>query len=809
MLSSRHIFLAGAGLSALALGNPARAETPPVAPATQLAAADTEAAGEAAEAAEAEAGPETIIVTARRRNENIQDVPLAVSAISGSVLTAQRLDRIGEFALKVPNFTAVQQNTRVSGLYIRGVGGNANNDGAEGGVGLIVDNVFFTHVGFTWLDFVDLESVEIVRGPQGTLLGKNTTIGAVIVRTQKPSFDPSFYADLTYGSYGQWQFRGNGTGALIDDKLAYRLTFSSTTGGGWVTNAFDKTKYLDADRWAIRGQLLFTPTDNFSDRLIAEYYQTSEYNNFYPPQSDVNFNLNLDNTILSPRPGSWTNKLISRFGYTPSFDLPNNANLDTQQRLNSTTIGVSNEFNWEIGSVTLTSVSAWRQLQFRPLNDSDGTPYPIFRGGFDVDVDQYSQELRLASASDARLQWTIGGYYLHEDLTSTLRYAFYRDATKFLVSPTLPAAVLQDVNYSKAGALTVDSGAVFGQATWRITDALLLTGGIRYTNETKSVDVTGATSGGVPLPPALAPVRAATLASFGGTTAAAGGIYQVSARENGGAISWLVNPSYQINENFLLWASVSYGEKSGAANTTASPQTLALALTQPEKSTAYQAGIKTTWADKRIVFNLDIYRNDISGYQASQINPQNPAIGSILANVGDVRLQGVELDAAFYPARGLSINVSGAYNDATYRSYPNAPAPIEYQVALGGASAVLDLSGERVVGAPLWNGQGTIAYTAPVTDSLTFSGYVNGAYRSGVALINPRSIYGFQDAYGLVNAGITFNNPNSFWSVQLWVKNLADTRYAIGYGAATATGPVIAILGEPRRVGLTLAATIK
>jgi iron complex outermembrane receptor protein len=419
VLSSPHHILAGVGLSALALGSPVSAQpttAAPVASPTQLATAD-EAAAEADETS----GPETIIVTARRRDENIQDVPLAVSAVPGSVLTAQRLDRIGEFALKVPNFNAIQQNTRVSGLFIRGVGGNANNDGAEGGVGLIVDNVFFTHVGFTWLDFVDLESVEIVRGPQGTLLGKNTTIGAVIVRTQRPSFDASFYSDVTYASYGQWQFRGNGTGTLIPDKLAYRLTFSSTTGGGWVTNAFDRAKYLDSDRWAIRGQLLFTPTESFTNRLIAEYYQTSEYNNFYPPQSDVNFNLNLDGSILSPRPGSWTNKLISRFGYTPSFDLPNNANYDTQQRLNSTTTGISNEFNWDIGSLTLTSVTAWRSLYFRPNNDGDGTPFPIFRAGFDVDVNQYSQELRLASASDAKLQWTIGGYYLHEDLTSKPR----------------------------------------------------------------------------------------------------------------------------------------------------------------------------------------------------------------------------------------------------------------------------------------------------------------------------------------------------------------------------------------------------
>jgi iron complex outermembrane receptor protein len=540
--------------------------------------------------------------------------------------------------------------------------------------------------------------------------------------------------------------------------------------------------------------------------LIVEHYETSEYNNFYPPQSDVNFNLNLDGTINSARTASWTNKLISRFGYTPSFDLPNNANSDTQERLNSTTNGISNEFNWNIGSTTLTSVTAWRSLYFRPTNDSDGTPYPIFRGGFDVDVDQYSQELRLASDSTKKLEWTIGGYYLHEDLTSNLRYDFFRDATKFLISPALPSSVLADVNYSKDGQLAVDSAAVFGQATWHITPAFAFTGGLRYTNESKTVEVTGSTTGGATLPAALAAIRGATLASFGGTAPAAGGIYAISAKQSDDAVAWLINPSYQINDDFLLWGSISYGEKSGAANTTASPTILTLARTAPEKSTAYQAGIKTSWADKHIIINLDIYRNDIDGYQASQINPLNPAIGSILANVGSVRLQGVELDAAFYPAKGLTLNISGAYNDAKYRSYPNAPAPIEYQVALGGTSAVLDLSGYRVAGAPLWNGQASINYTTPISETLTFDGYINGAYRSGVALLNPRSAFGYQGAYGLINAGVSLRNPASFWSVQLWAKNLFDERYAIGYGAATGTSPVIEIMGEPRRFGLTLAA---
>ncbi|WP_260927630.1 TonB-dependent receptor [Novosphingobium sp. 9] len=238
-------------------------------------------ATDSAEGADGASGP-AIVVTARHRDESLQSVPLAISAVSGAELAAKRLDRVSDYAIRIPNFNALQQNTRVSALSIRGLGGNASNDGAEGGVGLIVDGVFFTHVGFSWLDFVDLESIQVVRGPQGTLLGKNTTIGAVIVQTQKPSFDPSLTLTGTYGNYGAKQLRVNATGPIIDDKLAYRLTFATSQGGGWIRNAYDGNKYLDNNRWSLRGQLLFTPTPNLSSRLIAEHYESREYNNYYP-----------------------------------------------------------------------------------------------------------------------------------------------------------------------------------------------------------------------------------------------------------------------------------------------------------------------------------------------------------------------------------------------------------------------------------------------------------------------------------------------------------------------------------------------
>ncbi len=746
-----------------------------------------------------------IVVTARHRDESIQEVPLAISAISGDELTAKRIERVSEFAIKVPNFSALQQNTRVSGLYIRGLGGNASNDGAEGGVGLIVDNVFFTHVGFSWLDFVDLENIQVVRGPQGTLLGKNTTIGAVIVQTAKPSFQPSLTVAATYGNRDAAQIRLNASGPIIDDKLAFRFTFANSYGGGWVTNAYNGRKLLDNHRWSARGQLLFTPSSAVSSRLIAEHYDSREYNNFYPAVADVTENLDpaTGQAIATPR-SSWTSKLANAFSYTPNLNGPHNADLNNQDRLVARTDGISNEINWDFGGASLTSVTAWRRLYFRPYNDSDYTPYDVYRAGYDVDVNQYSQELRLASQEGRAIDWQIGAYYLHEKLRSNLRTIFGSDASAFFLAPSLPSVVLNGLEYDRDGRLKIDSIAGFGQLSWHVTPDFSITGGARYTYEKKRVAVAGYSVGGTELssPTALF-YRNYLLNNMGGTTGTAG-VYSLADEVSRGAVSWLINPAWQVTPNVLLYASASYGEKSGAANTSATATQASLVVTRPEKSTDFEAGIKTSWANGRATINLNIYNNIIKDYQAARVDSTNATLGTYLANVGKVRLRGFELETSFRPVQALGFNLNIARNDATYRDYDDAPAPVEYQVANGGAALPMSLTGHQVIGASKWTVQGGIDLDQPIGGGLLLTGYANASWKSKAALINPLSIYGWQKDYALLNVGLGLRTQDGDWSLQLWAKNLTNQSYAVAYAAATASSPVSQIYGNPRTWGATL-----
>ena len=774
----RTIALAASALTAM-VGTPAWAG-----PAT----VDNGAVNAATE--EADQNGQDILITARRRDEKLQDVPLAITAVSGDELGAQHIYRVADFAAKLPNFAAVQQNTRVSGLYVRGLGGNANNDGAESGVGLIVDNVFFTHVGFSWLDFVDLDHIELVRGPQGTLLGKNTTIGALVVTTKKPSFTPELNLEAGYGNQNRYQIRANATGPLIGDTLAYRATFYVDRSDGWAKNAYDGQKYLDVNRWAARGQLLFQ-SGPVTSRLIAEHYETNEYNNYYPPFADATTFAN-----GAARAGAWENKLKSIFNYTPSYVIGENSNVNTQDRISSKVTGVSNELNVDLGGLNLISVTAWRQLRFRPRNDSDNSPFSILRAGYDVDVDQYSEELRLSSPSGRTLEYQVGGYFLREDLVSNNRAIFQSDSTKYFLTGALPTAyllpaILDGVEYDQYGKLQVTSGAAFGQATLHATDRLSLTAGVRFTRENKKASNTATTFGGSALPGALAPARAAIVNAFGG-------LFTVSDERTTDSWSWLVNPSFKLSDNVLLYASVSYGEKSGAANLGATPGKPI--IIDPEKSTDYEAGIKTTLAGGRATLNLNLYWNDIRDFQAVQLDPTRLALGNFLGNAAHVRLRGVELEGSARLGGGFSLSANGAFNDARYVDYANAPAPVEYS----NVASSVDLSGERVIGSSKWTGQVSLDYDRRITDRYNLTGYINQTYRSATNLLNPLSAYGRQESYGLTSLGIGIRTSDDRYSLLLWSRNLFDKRYAVGIGAANAVSPFIKVLGDPRTFGVTL-----
>ena len=745
---------------------------------------------------------EDVKVTSRLREEKAQDVPLPVSVVGAKTAEREHIERLQDFGQKVPNFVPSITNPRTSAMSIRGISGiSGGADGSESAVGLIVDNVFYTHVGFQWADFVDLQSLEVARGPQGTLLGKNTTVGAVVIHTQLPSFVPSATFETSFANRSRIIEKLNVTGPVIDDKLAYRVTFFLDKGDGAIHDAVTGAGLLNNNRWGVRGQLLYTG-DNFTDRVIFDRLRSDEYNNYSGVIGD-SFPLWANGRLNT----TYSQNLMNRLHWPNFVSSPYSPVLSRLGNLDQRTHGLSNEFNTQIGENTLTSISAWREFVLHPRNSlgNDGTQ--ISGNAFDVTVDQYSQEVRLASPKDQKVEWQTGVYALRESVWSNDHTDYgYQASQWYLNNFNANPALLNGVQEHNDGKARTFSLAEFGQATWHIDDQWALTGGLRDTFEIRE----GSDFGWAGNVTSLAGVNAVQTA-YGATFFDTGG-----QKVTHNSLSALLNPSYRLNENVLVYGSAARGEKSGAINTNALPlldtkgnfKGFQPVVTKSEVSWDYEFGVKTNWLDNKLILNGNFYWNDIYNFQSILVNTSIvdvtgvPLRKTYLGNIGHVRLRGFEFDGRWNPIDRLWITFSGALTDARYVDYKNAAPPPDWtwpaSANVNGLSAPLsvDLSGQRITGGVA--GNTPVApysfniganYEQPLGRALkdlgawadvpvTAFSYGNLAWKYKTQLSEPLSLYPvFQPSYAVVNFGLGLKTDDDKYSLHFWAKNLFDTRY--------------------------------
>jgi iron complex outermembrane receptor protein len=787
-----------------------------------LAAAPALAADDAAAAEESELSE--VVVTARHREERLQDVPLSVSAVSGEVQAEQRLDKLQDFAQKIPNFNPRTSNPRTSALSIRGVGGIAGGgDGSESGVGLIVDNVFYTHVGFAWAPLYDIQNIQVARGPQGTLLGKNTTVGAVLISTAPPRFPPDHAIEISVANYNRITVNAHTGGALVDDKVAYRLSFFRDRADGQVPNRSfpqvdDKyrhpVKFNDLDRWGVRGQLLVKLGDDIQTRLIAEYSQTNEFNNYGGIVAPV-----LTQYANGAPYRTYVQKVAQLYGITNvDFD-PYTAESTNPSTLRQNTKGVSNELTWNIDGFTLTSVSAYRQFLLWPRNSQGSNGLFLYSLGYDNNAKLFSQEFRLASPRSEVLDYQLGLYYLHDARRSNDRIIFGKDAASFYgnVAPsTINPAVLDKLEYDQFGRAKTDSIAGFGQATWHVAEKIDLTGGLRLTYEKRTGSNVASSVGGAANLSAADLGRRNTLLlnQFGGYFAIKGSADNTS-------LSWLINPSYKVNDNLLFYGSVARGVKSGAVNTVAVPIYVGGVLvdyqdviTKPETSLDFELGFKSAWFDRSLTFNVNLYWNDIKNYQGlvTDTTSYRDATGAVapktfLGNIAKVRLKGVEVESAWAPTSNLDLSFAGAVTDSRYVDYADAGAPVDYQYP--GGPAALSLSGTRIPSVPPWSFNLGATYHQPAGQfqgvEIDAFAYANEAVQGKTRYSSPWANYLGQKTYSVTNAGVGFRRPDGSLSLSIWAKNLFDEKYFVAKTAGTTNANATVSLGEPRTYGVTFA----
>ena len=746
---------------------------------------------------------DAIIVTAsRRREENVQDVPIAITTLS-----ADAIERRGDYTLQqlqqqVPSLQVFSFNPRNTNINIRGLGSNValTNDGLENGVGIYIDNVYFGRVGQSQFDLVDLSQIEILRGPQGTLFGKNTTAGAVNITSRLPSFEPEFSGEATIGDYGYHQVRGSISAPLIDDTLAFRLSVADTHRDGFLYNKAQDAKAQDYDNFTVRGQLLAKPTERLTLRLIGDFSRQKQ--NHVLNMLAGTFDRYDDGT---PIPESFTIR-TARAGYTPASRDPfaRIGDADSHYQSNMKGYGLSGEINWDLGKVALTSITAYRWWDWDPANDGDSTALPIITKAQQVNRQrQFSQEIRLASTGKNTIDWVVGGYYFWQIIRGYGATAYGAAAPSWFL-PTTPAAIadaaLNGFEANSTSTPETKSYAAFGQASWNITPGLSLTAGLRFTHEKKQGAYTQFHAGGLDLaalPPDLAAAAAAIRAGYAPVTS-------FSTRFSDNSLSGLVSLGYKVTPDVLLYATYSRGNKSGGLNLAQLPAGVSPTVA-PERVDSYEIGLKSQLFNRQVTFNLAGYWTEITDYQTA-ITEQQPNTGRFIqyiANIPKVRSRGVDLDLTWAPTRLINFTASASYTDAKYVTYTNAPQAPERL----NQSAVQDLSGQQLPGVPKF----TYALGADLAQPLgewqgrpvEVYGHADYSHRSSFNTSSSNSRYADVPGYGLVNARIGIRDGDARWDLSVWVKNLTNEDYFQTL-SPTAQGSITALIGEPRTIGATL-----
>lgn len=740
-----------------------------------------------------------ISVTARRRNEKIQSVPIAISVVRGGAIEDAGAFNVNRVKELIPTVQLYSSNPRNTTLNIRGLGSTfgLTNDGIDPGVGFYLDGVYYARPAATTFDFVDVEQIEVLRGPQGTLFGKNTTAGALNITTRKPSFTPGGTAEVSFGNYGYIQAKASITGPIAP-KLAGKISFSGTQRDGTLYNVSSLNYVNDLNNIGGRAQLLYTPSEKVSITLIGDaarqrpegYAQVvagvvktkrADYRQFENIIADLHYQLPSTNPF---------DRVIDH---------------NTTWRSGNDQGGVSLNVDAKIGNGTLTATSAWRYWNWDPSNDRDFTGLAVLSLSQATSKhQQWSQEVRYAGNFSSKLSGVIGVFVIGQDLktdpyhveeSGDAQWRFSQSTTSELWKTP---GLLDGYGIRTISRLKTLSAAVFGQLDWAITDRLHVLPGLRYNYDDKKVDFNRKTYGGLETTdPALLALKALVYTD-----------QAFNANTDNTNLTGQLTVSFKANNNINTYATFSTNYKPvglnlGGLPTSGGKPMLELAEIKPEYVQHYEVGIKTT-PTASSTLNLAVYNTDIRDYQTQVQTAELGVNRGYLANAEKVQVRGAELDGNIRFNNNFSLFGALAYTEGKYKSFKNAPVPLE---ETGSASAFKDISGGRLPGISKWTA--TLGGEASTGGKFLGQGGrfflgLDGYYRSEFSSSPSPSQYLNVDGYVLLNGRLGFRAAKGI-SVFIWGRNLLNKDYFEQLLAAAGNaGHYAAVLGDPRTYGVTL-----
>ncbi len=703
---------------------------------------------------------ETIVVTAQKREENIQDVPIAMTAFDAKALEEQNALTFEEVARNVPGVQFDNDvDIRTSRIRVRGITGGGGTAGTDSSVGVYVDEVYLGQSAAANTDIFDLERVEFLRGPQGTLFGRNTLAGVINMTSQRPTDELSGYVQAEYGNYNHTRLKGRISGPLIDGVLRASLSGVYFDRDGFLRNDTLGTDTNDQHNWGLRGGLYFTPSSNLEFVISADYRKVDQKSKTYE-------------TLINDSAGSIPG-LFGALLNTDPYDRVTYGDFAGKETLEAW--GLSARGKLSLDNFDIVSVTGYRSHTYYSDGESDLTPLKIGRNQDTQDVKRFTQELRFETNGSGPLSVIGGLFYLDQDATNGSGILLESDLIAILpLLFNIPPVSATELVGGSVGVTETKSYALFGSLNYKISDKLDLTLGARQTWEDKTLvsfnQVDFESVFGFPL------------------LAATGSVPRT--KDSYKAFTPSATLSYKPSDDVMLYATASKGFRSGGFNDSLGD--LSGIAFGPEDLWNYEAGLKSMWLDKRLRLNLALYYMNWDNIQLTADDPNTPSLyDPRTINAGRAVSQGIEFEGEAEITNNFRVSANFTVVDAKFKEgtlldgtpLDKIPGAADYTFTISGDYVVPIGAGTDIRARLEYYQQGDVALTADQSRSEAT-----------------------QKAYGLLSARLAVQN-DSGWEIALWGKNLLDKKYNVGVFNLLSNpfvGQYFNALGAPRTYGVEL-----
>lgn len=734
-----------------------------------------------ANAQEQEFEIEEVLVTAQKRTESLQSVPIAITAISGNVLREDTVRSLHDISEQIPNLVFSAFSPGQPEIAIRGIGTKEDGAAASDSTVVSIDDVYIAARTAQVFDIFDLERIEVLRGPQGTLYGKNSIGGSINFVTTRPTQETKVRLMQTFGDYGRVDTGGLITGGLSEN-VAAKFSFSRRKFDGYLDNLLFNEQWGGADTLAMRAQLLWTASENVEVVFGADY-------------SDDDIGATNREPVGSAGPlhdcGCVSDPVAVNIALGGDGDAHDTL-ADTEGFTDRQVFGINAKVDWDMGNMNFVSITSYRESDFDWLEDSEGLPPspPVdltgssgnpgigltlpAENGFSFDIndsavestDQLTQEFRLMGETGGGMVWVTGLFYSKEDIKRAERFFFPALGGPGLDNPS---------DYSANQQNNSTSWAAYGQLTWPVTNRMNLTGGLRYSYEKKKILVGNVRHSGIGL----------LLRAFDPTKAEA----------DWDNVSGRIALDYTINDDAMAYASISTGFKSGGFTGAATTKEVATTPFDEETAISYEIGIKGLWANRRIQTNIAAFFTDYSDLQVTRFfQPADSAFGQFLTeNAAKAEIKGLEFELVGLITDAWEVGGNFAWLDAEYTDFFGTPS------AAGGG----DFSGNIMRQAPEFSWYAYTRYTINLRDAGSVSAKVNYAYQDDMFFDPDNNPLTVGPGYGLWNARLAWTSLTARWEIAGWIRNIGDEDYVQHAFSQRGSRIAFALFGAPRTYGVT------